>query len=244
MKVRIFLLAAGALAIFLALSHPVTRAQGPLYDKVTVDLPYTVTIGEHVLQPGSYIIRQMDSPGGASRVLTFHSDNGMEFETSAMTIPTVDPTTRDDTQVILHHFGNDYYFDKIWIQGKNYGYEFPLPDSVKARERERMEPVTVAATYQGVAPEQQTTAQTTPPPAEPAPQTAQTQPAEPEPQAPAVAEIQPPAAAEQPAPAETQPAPVETADREMPATSAGWLMMLLSGGMLSGAGMALRRRNR
>jgi LPXTG-motif cell wall-anchored protein len=28
----------------------------------------------------------------------------------------------------------------------------------------------------------------------------------------------------------------------MPATSAGWLAMLLSGGTLSGAGMMLRRR--
>jgi len=30
----------------------------------------------------------------------------------------------------------------------------------------------------------------------------------------------------------------------MPATSAGWLAMLLSGGTLSGAGMMLRRRQR
>jgi LPXTG-motif cell wall-anchored protein len=32
------------------------------------------------------------------------------------------------------------------------------------------------------------------------------------------------------------------ADRSMPNTSAGWLMMLLSGGTLSGAGLALRRK--
>jgi hypothetical protein len=246
MKARIFLATAGALAIFLALSHQVTRAQGPLYDRVTVDLPYTVTVGDHVLQPGSYLIRQVDSPGGASRVLTIHSNNGMEFETSALTIPALDPTTRDDTQVVLHHFGSDYYFDKIWIQGKNYGYEFPLPDSVKARQRERMEPVTVAATYQAAAPEPQAAAQAAPPPApapapEPAPETAQAQPAPapaPEPQAQPAPEPAPEVAQAQP------PQPTETANREMPQTSAGWLMMLLSGGLLSGTGMALRRRSR
>ena len=32
------------------------------------------------------------------------------------------------------------------------------------------------------------------------------------------------------------------ADRSMPNTSAGWLMMLLSGGALSGAGLSLRRK--
>jgi len=33
-----------------------------------------------------------------------------------------------------------------------------------------------------------------------------------------------------------------SADRSMPNTSAGWLMMLLGGGALSGAGMSLRRK--
>jgi LPXTG-motif cell wall-anchored protein len=33
-----------------------------------------------------------------------------------------------------------------------------------------------------------------------------------------------------------------SANREMPNTSAGWVMMLLGGGTLSGAGMMLRRK--
>jgi LPXTG-motif cell wall-anchored protein len=33
-----------------------------------------------------------------------------------------------------------------------------------------------------------------------------------------------------------------TANREMPNTSAGWLMMLLGGGSLSAVGAALRRK--
>ena len=232
MKARIFLLVAGALAIFLALSHPVTRAQGPLYDKVVVNLPYTVTIGEHTLQPGPYVIRQMDSPGGASRVLLIYSDNGMKFETSAITIPALDNKTPEDTKLVLHHFGPDYYFDKIWIQGKDYGYEFPLPDSVKARERERMAPMTVAATYQSVPAETQT-AEAAPAPA-PAPPPAEPAPAP----APEVAQNTPPP---EPAPVAPAPAPAPEANR-MPETAANWLLMLLSGGVLSGAGLALRRR--
>ena len=59
---------------------------------------------------------------------------------------TLDNRTPEDTKVVLHHYGNDYYFDKVWIQGKDYGYEFPLPDSVKSRMRERTE--AVRATYE------------------------------------------------------------------------------------------------
>jgi hypothetical protein len=121
-----------------------------MYDRVNVTLPYSVTIGDRTLQPGDYVLQQLRDQGGGSRVLLIYSDNGMKFETSAMTIPALDQNTPEHTRVILHHFGNDYYFDKVWIQGKDYGYEFPVPDSVKARERERLQPVSVAASYSTV----------------------------------------------------------------------------------------------
>jgi LPXTG-motif cell wall-anchored protein len=261
MNMRNLAIAAGAVALGLATLSTV-NAQGPLYDKVLVNLPYSVTIGGRTLQPGEYQIRQMPSAGN-SRVLLIYSDNGMKFETSAMTIPTLDNRTPEDTKVVLHHFGPDYYFDKIWIQGKNYGYEFPLPDSVKARERERMEPLNVAARYEAVPAEnnqnqtttaaqttteqqtttqnQTTTAQTTPAPAETT--TAQNTPA---PAETTTAQNTPPAATQNNTVAQnTTPMPsstVSSADRTMPATSANWLMMLLGGGMLSGAGLTLRRR--
>ncbi|MFB3827004.1 MAG: hypothetical protein ACE15B_09550 [Bryobacteraceae bacterium] len=239
MTVNSFLTTAGALALALAVS-PALKAQGPLYDRVLVNLPYTVTIGEHTLTPGPYVIQQMQSPGGASRVLMIYSENGMKFETTAMTIPVLDNRTPRETTVVLHHFGSDYYFDRVWVQGKDYGYEFPLPESVKARERERMTPLTVAATYQAV-PEQTASgnkeiAQVTPPPA-PAPEAASAPEAAPAPE---------PAPAPAPAPqAEAAPAPAPPSEawREMPETSAGWLTMLLTGGLLAGAGLTLKRRS-
>src|SRR3954471_16097778 len=158
MKIGTFAIAAGVLALGLATWMTPSKAQGPMYDRVNVNLPYSVTIGERTLQPGDYVIQQLRDQGGGSRVLLIYSDNGMKFETSAMTIPALDQNTPEHTSVILHHFGNDYYFDKVWIQGKDYGYEFPVPDSVKARERERMQPISVAANYSTV---QQTETTTT-----------------------------------------------------------------------------------
>src|SRR5690242_6764672 len=149
MKIGTMMITAGVLALCLA-TWRVRKAQGPLYDRVKVNLPYSVTIGERTLQPGDYVIQQLRDQGGGSRVLLIYSDNGMKFETSAMTIPALDNRTPEDTRVILHHFGNDYYFDKVWIQGKDYGYEFPLPDAVKSRERERAQPISVAANYSTV----------------------------------------------------------------------------------------------
>jgi len=264
-----------------------------MYDRVNVSLPYSVTIGERTLQPGDYVIQQLRDQGGGSRVLLIYSDNGMKFETSAMTIPALDQNTPENTKVVLHHFGNDYYFDKVWIQGKDYGYEFPVPDSVKARERERMQPISVAASYSTVQQTDTTTTttntttasaannQTTTTAADSAATTARTTTPAATTQSTTTAQAattqstttaqadttQSPATTSgtmtaqnqttmQPstmAPADTSATTRSTtarstmsdtgsADRAMPNTSAGWLMMLLSGGALSGAGLSLRRK--
>ena len=242
MKIGTIALAAGAAALCLLTGTTPAKAQGPMWDVVRVNLPYTVTVGDKTLQPGEYTIQEMRDAGGDSRVLLiYNNDNGTKFETSAITIPVLDPNTPDHTKVTLHHFGNEYYFDKVWVQGKDYGYEFPLPDNVKGRQMERGEPVSVAATYS--APQEQpaaaetttttqqtTTAQATPPPQpETAPPPA-TQPEQNENANREEAQSAPPPA---PAPAQTP---------RMPATSAGWLMMLIGGGTLSSAGMLLRRK--
>ena len=226
MNVKNLLLDAGVCILALATLTAPIRAQGPLYDKVLVDLPYSVTIGNKVLQPGNYVIRQNDSPGGGSRVLLIYSNQGMHFETSTMTIPTLDTRTPDSTKVVLHRFGNDYYFDKIWIQGKNYGYEFPLPESVKSRERERMQAVTVAARYEATSQKAETKSAVQ----------EQTQIAQAAPPAP------PPAAQPTPAP-EPAPAPAPAPAPVMPHTSANWVALLLSGGMFVSSGLVLRRRS-
>jgi hypothetical protein len=298
MKIRNFAIAAGVLALGLAAWNTPSRAQGPMYDRVNVDLPYSVTIGDRTLQPGQYVIQQLRNLNN-SRVLLIYSDNGMKFETTAITIPALDTKTPEDTKVVLHHFGPDYYFDKIWIQGKNYGYEFPLPDSVKNRERERLEPISVAANYSTVpaedtsaaATQSTTTAATNQSTTTAATNTATTTAATNQAttaqsaansgmtttaQSAANQRMTSPQAAGSAAttqstmgpsattnnstmaqntvpPATTTPSTMPpsttrssdmsgSADRSMPATSAGWLMMLLSGGALSGAGMALRRK--
>jgi hypothetical protein len=227
MKTSNFAFAASTLALGLATLVTPARAQGPLYDTVYVNLPYSVTIGDKTLQPGDYVIKELPSQD-KSRVLLIYSNHGMTFETSAMTIPAYKVLTPDSSSVVLHHFSNDYYFDKVWIQGKNYGYEFPLPNSVKQRQKEALAPISVAARYEQ-----------TPAPPQP---TAQAPVTQPEPQ-PEVAQAAPPPQPEpQPAPEAQAPPPAPEANRELPATSADWLMMLTSGSMLSGLGLMLFRK--
>src|SRR5947209_16418157 len=210
------MMTAGVMALGLAAWITPSKAQGPMYDRVNVNLPYAVTIGDRTLQPGDYVIQQLRDTGGNSRVLLIYSDNGMKFETSAMTIPALDQNTPERTSVILHHFGPDYYFDKVWIQGKDYGYEFPLPNSVKMRERERMEAVNVPASYSTTTETTETTT-TTAQNTQPAATTQQTTTAQQETTTQAQTVTQTPATTPTTAaPATTQMTQQNTANREMP----------------------------
>ena len=246
MKLTKLFTSAGVLAASLTFVAGLGMAQGPMYDKIIVDLPYKVTVNDTVLDPGHYVIRQFESQAQSSRILQIYTNQGMRLKTTVQTIPALDNNTPDSTKVILHHYGNDYYFDKIWVVGKNYGYEFPLPPAVKSRQRERMEPYTIAATYEkGTASDTNTVvaASSTESTAAPAPAAAPVQTAEAAP-APAPA----PAASSN---VDNTPAPAAVmADNSRPAraprmphTADNWFALVLIGSITALFGMLLRRRS-
>jgi hypothetical protein len=233
-----------------------------MWDIVKVNVPYSVTINGKTLPPGEYTIKQQQGPDN-SPVLEIYNGSGTKFNTSAMTIHTVDPDTPTKTSVSFHHIGDSYYLDKVWIAGKNYGYEIPLPNSVREREKEA-ESVSVPADVSTTSLSATATdTNTAPPPATDNTAATTTDTTTPPPATDTTTATTPePTPAPEPAPQATpvpQPAPASpdenSANREkraddtgntpdMPATSAGWLAMLLSGGTLSSAGMMLRRKRR
>jgi hypothetical protein len=133
------------------------QGQG-LIDGIRVTLPESVTVGDKVLEPGEYEIRR---PSSANRdILQIFNKGKMVYETNVLTVAT-GPDEKDpkETKVILHRIGDAHYFDKIWMEDRNYGWEFPLPERVRALQREnslnvaaaRYEPsqVTTSEPYSG-----------------------------------------------------------------------------------------------
>jgi len=110
------------------------RGQG-LIDGIKVTLPQPVTVGDKILDPGEYEIRR---PSSANRdILQIFNKDKMVYETNVLTVATgPDDKNPKETKVVLHHIGDAYYFDKIWMEDKNYGWEFPLPERARALQRE------------------------------------------------------------------------------------------------------------
>src|SRR5580693_3964512 len=119
MKMGNTMTAAIALAMGAALwTAPHAAAQQPEFDVVHITLPYAVTLGGKTLPPGDYTVQEQRRED--STVLEFYNGTGMKWEASAQANKALDPNTARSTAMTLHHIGDDYYFDKLWIQGKEY----------------------------------------------------------------------------------------------------------------------------
>jgi len=209
-------------AVFLSMN---AWGQAPPFDTVRVDLPANVKINGQTLPAGRYEIRQVQSFGGAARVLFIASNGGTKLEVAGATIPILNNETPGETKVIVQHIGDIYYLDKIWINGKDYGYQFPLPPEAVAAMRERGQPMTLSANY---TPPAATVAKAAPPPAPAAP---------PPPPAPVAAAPPPP-----PAPPVQQAQAAPPPPEPLPSTASNSALFALVGIALSGLGIALKQR--
>jgi len=133
MKSTRFISVAVALAIGLAMlaASNKSEAQTTNNDRFEITLSSPVTLGNKVLQPGTYSVEPLTIAGGDAPVLLISDEKGIKVKTSAMVAPTAENRIQTETRVTLHHIGQRYYFDQIWVKGVAFGYRFPLPKGVK-----------------------------------------------------------------------------------------------------------------
>jgi hypothetical protein len=209
-------------------------AQDRITDEILVTLPSTARVGEHTLAAGDYKIRQIPSANNP-RILQFIDRDGKKVETSISAIPALKNSGADSTMVELKQIGGNQYVRHIWIEGKAYGYELPVPDQMQVSAANSG--VTLTGSYKSTT--VQETAQVTetrreePAPA-PAPAPTAVQP-EPTP-APAPAPApEPQVRTPEPAPQATTPAPQAVEQPQtpaMPQTADASAVLFLSTGFL------------
>jgi len=244
------------LFVFLGLFSIIGWSQNRLFDKVVVDFPQTVHINDQLVPAGHYEFRQLRDTGGGSQIVGLTTEGGAHFETAAIPVPALNNNTPDATRVILQKVGSDYYLDKIWISGKDYGYQFTIPDDVKSRLLDRAEPITLSVRFQSSvqppqnnppvasaparapepapAPAPSARAAEPPPPAQPPQELAQAAP-QPAPE---------PARAATPAPApapQTESTPPPEQPKRLPSTASNWAITFAVGVAALTAAVFVRR---
>src|ERR1051325_7634167 len=128
-----------------------TAGQSRLFDRVAVNFPNDVNVAGKVLHAGAYEIRQLRNSASGARVLFVTDKGGTGFEAEAATIPVLDNLTPTRTHLVLRRSGGIDYLRHVWIEGKNYGYEFNIPDQDRLSAAGAND-VTLTATYTPEAP--------------------------------------------------------------------------------------------
>jgi hypothetical protein len=135
--------AIGLLGSILVAEAPIGRAQ-TVEKQVNATIPYNIVVADKTLEPGKYTLRET-----ANHVIQVFEGDKMIVKAAVITIDTEDKKPAKETKLVLDRFGgndNNYYLDKMWIEGRATGYEFPLPERLKSLKREREE--SLAGTYE------------------------------------------------------------------------------------------------
>jgi hypothetical protein len=193
-----------------------------------------------MLAPGKYTIKQISSASNPS-VLEFLTDDGTKLATTITAIPLLQNTPPSSTRIVLESRGGTSHLSKIWVEGEDYGYEFPA-DPFRSTQ---VASTTMQLRYEGAA----VVAQAAPAPAAPEPAPIAQAPApapvenrEPELIAQNTPAPRPDVAEPQPAPqVQTAPQVAQTETTEtLPATAMGWMDILGAGLACFGTAIALR----
>jgi hypothetical protein len=102
---------------------------------VIVTISDDVMVGKKLLPKGEY---QITNTSLASPVLMFFSNDRLRFEANALGVraPVRNTVYARDTALVLEKIGPGYYLREIWVRGKDFGIEIPLPDRAKRLKRE------------------------------------------------------------------------------------------------------------
>ena len=119
---RSILTLAVCLPTIVGMAFSALSAKAQMIAEMKIDLPHAAQVGSTSLPAGSYLIRNVKDGGGGMSIIEFASlDNHVSVIAMAQKILLETPTDR--TEVVLRATPDKYVVDRIWLQGRDYGYE-------------------------------------------------------------------------------------------------------------------------
>ena len=112
-----------SLVVALTITFAVAPAAADSFGSIKVDVPFDFTAADHRIFPaGKYTIQSEGMNGnGVIRIISEDGKASVFLSTnSAQSI-----RSRDETVVIFHRYGDQYFLFQVWAIGDNIGSEIP-----------------------------------------------------------------------------------------------------------------------
>ena len=87
---------------------------------ITVTLPHSVTIGSKTLPSGQYTMSPVEMNDGNEYFVV----RGEKMPAVTLQAQRIDPSDDNKTRLILSKDGDNWHFEKLFVEGDQIGYEF------------------------------------------------------------------------------------------------------------------------
>jgi hypothetical protein len=111
-----------SLVVALTITFVVAPAAADSFGLIRVDVPFDFTAGHSIFPAGKYTIRP--AGGNANGVIRMTSDDG-EASVFLSTHSAQSVESKDETVVIFHRYGDQYFLFQVWAVGDTIGLEIP-----------------------------------------------------------------------------------------------------------------------
>jgi hypothetical protein len=121
-----------SLVVALTITFAVAPAAADSFGSIIVEVPFDFTAGHSIFPAGKYTIR----PAGANTngVIRIAGEDGKAsgvlLTNSAQTVQ-----SRDESVVIFHRYGDQYFLFQVWAVGDTFGLEIPKSSMEKQAAR-------------------------------------------------------------------------------------------------------------
>ena len=132
MKKQILSAALLTLGVALAITSAVAPAAAFSFESIKVDVPFDFSDGQRMYPAGKYTIRPVGV--NTNPAIRIAGDDG---KTSGMFLAGVGETIqpRNETALIFHRYGDQYFLFQIWTAGETTGVEIPKSSAERRIER-------------------------------------------------------------------------------------------------------------
>ena len=106
------------LSLFVTLAAVSAYAQSDM--RLNVNIPFEFSITNHVLPAGEYTVSQL--PQNGQKILVIRSVDCSLHE-MFLTLSTQARTTPNQSALVFHRYGDQYFLSKVWTGGNDRGHE-------------------------------------------------------------------------------------------------------------------------
>jgi hypothetical protein len=110
-----------SLVVALTVTFAVAPAAADSFGSIRVDVPFDFTVDHSIFPAGKYTIRPVENSNGVIRITSEDGKaSGFLPTHSAQSVQ-----SKDETVVIFHRYGDQYFLFQVWAVGDAIGLEIP-----------------------------------------------------------------------------------------------------------------------